>query len=241
MSRLERRSHGRMRWQRSITDGGVPYGTQIRRAAEAEPDAVAIIFAAEDGTERLVTFREFDERSTQIARVLQSHGLEVGDFLCVSLPNSPEHLMSSFAGWKCGAVVVPMRWDLPEWERGRVLATMGPKLVVDAAHSEYFEEAEHASTDPLPEVVSPRGLAVCSSGSTGSPKVIVQKAPALYYPEVGLNMVVESYGALPQPQRVPGARAALPHQRIDGGQEPDGRRADRAVGAVQRRAHPRPH
>ena len=185
-----------------MTDGGVPYGTQIRRVAEAEPDAVAIIFAAEDGTERLVTFREFDERSTQLARVLQSHGLEVGDFLCVSLPNSPEHLMSSFAGWKSGAVVVPMRWDLPEWERGRVLATMGPKLVVDAAHSEYFEEAEHASTDPLADVVSPRGLAVCSSGSTGSPKVIVQKAPALYYPEVGLNMVVESYGALPQPQRV---------------------------------------
>ena len=185
-----------------MTDGGVPYGTQIRRVAEAEPDAVAIIFAAEDGTERLVTFGEFDERSTQIARVLQNHGLEVGDFLCVSLKNSPEHLMSSFAGWKSGAVVVPMRWDLPEWERGRVLATMAPKLVVDAAHSEYFEEAEQASTDPLDEVVSPRGLAVCSSGSTGSPKVIVQKAPALYYPEVGLNMVVESYGALPQPQRV---------------------------------------
>jgi bile acid-coenzyme A ligase len=185
-----------------MTDGGVPYGTQIRRVAEREPDAVAIVFAAEDGSERLVTFREVDERSTQLARVLQDRGLEVGDFLCVSLRNSPEHLMACFAGWKAGAVVVPMRWDLPEWERGRVLATMGPKLVVDADHPEYFEEAERASTEPLDEVVSPRGFGVCSSGSTGSPKVIVMNLPALFYAEAGLNMVVESYGALPQPQRV---------------------------------------
>jgi bile acid-coenzyme A ligase len=79
---------------------------------------------------------------------------------------------------------------------------MGPKLVVDADHPEYFEEAERASTEPLDEVVSPRGFGVCSSGSTGSPKVIVMNLPALFYAEAGLNMVVESYGALPQPQRV---------------------------------------
>src|ERR1700734_2003778 len=185
-----------------MTGAGVPYGTQIRRIAEADPDGVGILFVAEDGAERQVTWRELDERSTQLAHVFVARGLQVGDFIAISLRNSPEHLMACFGGWKAGATVVPMRWDLPEWERGRVLATMGPKLVVDAAHPEYFEEAERASTDPLDDVVSPRGLAVCSSGSTGQPKVIVQKAPALYYPEVGLNMVVESYGALPQPQRV---------------------------------------
>jgi hypothetical protein len=31
-----------------MTGGGIPFGTQIRRVAEAEPDAVAIVFAAED-------------------------------------------------------------------------------------------------------------------------------------------------------------------------------------------------
>ena len=185
-----------------VTDGGVPYGTQIRLTAEAEPDAVAIVFAGEDGTERLVTFRELDERSTQIARVLIDRGLRTGDFLAVSLRNSPEHLMACFAGWKAGAVVVPMRWDLPEWERGRVLATMRPKLVVDADHAEYFAAADSAPTTPLDEVVPPRGFGVCSSGSTGSPKVIVMNLPGLFYAEAGLNMVVESYGTLPQPQRV---------------------------------------
>ena len=37
-----------------LTREGVPYGTQIHRIAEADPDGIAIIFAAEDGTERLV-------------------------------------------------------------------------------------------------------------------------------------------------------------------------------------------
>jgi len=45
--------------------------------------------------------------------------------------------MACFAGWKVGAAVIPMRWDLPEWERGRVLATMRPALVIDADHPEY--------------------------------------------------------------------------------------------------------
>ena len=116
----------------SVMAGGVPFGTQIRLVAEDDPEGVGIIFAAEDGADREVTWRELDERSTQIAHVFVEHGLRVGDHLAVCLRNSPEHLMVSFAGWKVGATVVPMRWDLPEWERGRVLATIRPKVTVDA-------------------------------------------------------------------------------------------------------------
>jgi bile acid-coenzyme A ligase len=185
-----------------VTGAGVPYGTQIRRIAEADPDGVGIVFAAQDGSERQVTWRELDERSTQIAHVFAEHGLSLGDFLAVSLPNSPEHLMACFAGWKVGAAVIPMRWDLPEWERGRVLATMRPALVIDADHPEYLEASLSASTSPLPEVTPPRGWGVCSSGSTGVPKVIMMNAEGLFFAELGMNTIVEAYGPLPQPQRV---------------------------------------
>ena len=96
---------------------GVPFGTKLHQVAEANPDGPGIIFAAEDGSERTVTFGELDRRSTQLARVLMSRGLTVGDFMAVCLRNSPEHLVATFAGWKAGAVVVPMRWNLPDWER----------------------------------------------------------------------------------------------------------------------------
>jgi bile acid-coenzyme A ligase len=182
--------------------GGVPYGTQIHRVAEDQGDGTAVIFAAEDGSERTVSFREIDERSTQLAHVLAGRGMQVGDYLAVSLRNSPEHLMACFGGWKVGAVVIPMRWDLPEWERGRVLATINPRILVDADHADLFDESLSASTEPLDEVVPPRGWGVCSSGSTGTPKAIVMNSPGLYVPGSPTSTVVESYGPLPKPQRV---------------------------------------
>ena len=181
---------------------GVPYGTQIRRTAEAHAGEVAIIFAAEDGSEREVTWDELDQRSTQLAHVLKDRGLSKGDVLAVCLRNSPEHLMACFASWKVGAVVVPMRWDLPEWERARVLATMKPDLLIDAEGAGIFEESRSASTEPLEEVVAPHGWGVCSSGSTGTPKVILIKNPGLFLPIGGVSSVVEAYGELPVPQLV---------------------------------------
>jgi bile acid-coenzyme A ligase len=181
---------------------GVPYGTQIHRTAEAHAGEVAIIFAAEDGTEREVTFDELDQRSTQLAHVLVERGIGVGDIVAVCLRNSPEHLMACFATWKVGGVVVPMRWDLPEWERERVLAALDPKLLIDAERSDLFEASRSASTEPLPEVTPPHGWGVCSSGSTGTPKVILIKNPGLFLPVAGVSSVVESYGELPMPQLI---------------------------------------
>jgi bile acid-coenzyme A ligase len=180
----------------------VPFGTQIHLVAQAGPERVGIVFAAEDGSERTVTFGDLDERSTRLARVLSARGLAVGDHLAVSLPNSPEHLVATFAGWKVGAVVVPMRWNLPRWERDRVLAVIDPRLTVDADHEDLFEEALSASAEPVPEVTPPHGWGICSSGSTGTPKVILMKNPGLYVQGASTAAAVESYGPFPQPQRV---------------------------------------
>ncbi len=181
---------------------GVPYGTQIHEVATKDPDGIGVIFVAEDGSERRVTWRELDDRSTQLARVLAERGIQVGEYLAICLRNSPEHLMACFAGWKVGAVVVPMRWDLPDWERSRLLTTLGPRLTVDAEHLDLFDQSLSGSTEPLPEVTPPHGWGVCSSGSTGAPKVIVMTNPGTYVEGNGVSTVVEAYGPLPEPQRV---------------------------------------
>jgi bile acid-coenzyme A ligase len=181
---------------------GTPFGTKIRQIAEANPDGVGLVFVAEDGSERTVTFGELDARSTQLARVMSSRGLTVGQHMVVSLKNSPEHLIATFAGWKVGAVVIPMRWNLPDWERERVLATIHPQLIVDTEQGQLFEEASSMSTRPLPEVTPPHAWGICSSGSTGTPKVIMMKSAGLYVEGASTAMAVEWYGPLPQPQRV---------------------------------------
>ena len=147
----------------SVTAGGVPFGTQIHRVAEADPEGIGIIFAAEDGTERQVTWRELDERSTQMAHVLVEQGLRVGDLLAVCLRNSPEHLMACFAGWKVGATVVPMRWDLPEWERGRVLAAIRPKLIIDARARRVLRGQPLGAHHPARRGGLPHGAGACAA------------------------------------------------------------------------------
>ena len=94
-------------------EGGLPYGARLHQMAEPRREEVAVVFVAEDGHERLVTWGEVDDRSTQVARVLAEEGLAAGDSLAIALKNSPEHLFTCFAGWKVGATVVPMRTAFP--------------------------------------------------------------------------------------------------------------------------------
>ncbi|MHB1776019.1 MAG: class I adenylate-forming enzyme family protein [Acidimicrobiales bacterium] len=181
---------------------GIPHGTRIEQVADERPGEIGLVFAAEDGSVRQLTYEEIDVRSTQLAHLLVDRGLGVGDFLAVCLRNSPEHLIACFAGWKAGAGVVPMRWDLPDWELQRLRAVLGPKVSIDQATLHLLDESGRAPTERLPEVVPEHGWGVCSSGSTGSPKVIVQRTPALYFPSQPSNTVVEHFNPIPKPQRV---------------------------------------
>ena len=184
-------------------DEALPYGSRLTRLAGAHGDATAVTLVAEDGRERTVSYRELDERANQLARVFASRGLGLGDPLAICLKNSVEHLLAGFAGWKVGAVVVPMRWDLPDWERDRLLGVLRPGLVVDADSTGLFESSAGESAEPLPDALSPQAWGVCSSGSTGTPKVIVQKAPAIFDPTTAsTSSVVASYGPMDPVQRV---------------------------------------
>ena len=74
------------------------YGRRLRQLASERPDDLALLFAAEDGTDREISWRELDERSTQVARALAEEGLGRGDRLAIGLRNSPEHLFAAFGG-----------------------------------------------------------------------------------------------------------------------------------------------
>jgi bile acid-coenzyme A ligase len=186
----------------AVTATPVPYGTRIHQLGEERGDQIAITFVHQDGTVRLVSWSELDDRSTQIARVLAERGLGAGDRLGIKLRNCPEHVFATFAGWKLGAVVVPVRWDLPDWELERVRGVLDPKLVVEPDDADLLEGSLSASTGPLPEVTPPHSSGILSSGSTGTPKVILRKMPGIYDPGVSPNGLVESYAPLSDPQVV---------------------------------------
>ena len=51
-------------------------------------------------------------------------------FVALSVPNSVELVAAALATWKIGAVPIPMRWDLPDWEQERLLEVISPAFVL---------------------------------------------------------------------------------------------------------------
>ena len=166
---------------------GISYGRRLSMLADVHPDAVAVIFAAEDGTESTLSWRLLEERSNQVARLFAERGLAEGDTVALALRNGPEHLFSTFAAWKLGASVLPIRWDLPQWERERLLDVAEAKVVVAAWENPTpgtISRGDIGATvdrdaglleDHVPEYTR----LIATSGATGTPKIVAIPAPGI--------------------------------------------------------------
>ncbi|EID13459.1 feruloyl-CoA synthetase [Mycobacterium xenopi RIVM700367] len=181
---------------------GIPFGTRLRQLAEQSVDERAVVTVAPDGRTHAMSFGELDARANQWGRALAAAGAEMGSLVALAIPNSEELVLAALGCWKIGAVPVPMRWDLPDWERSRVLKVIDPVVLVDEQHSSALaSRAARESDRPLPDVVSPMVNGICSSGSTGLPKVILNLARALWTPEHSVPFMAH-WMAVPQPQTI---------------------------------------
>lgn len=184
-------------------DGMLTYSARLGELAREREGEPALIFLASDGREELWSWRQLSDRSNQVAHGLIDAGIAHGDRIGIKIRNSPDHIVVALACYHVGAVPVPVRWDLPEWELERVLGVLDAKLVVEPG-SPCLADTHDASTEPLPDVMSPNASGVLSSGATGSPKVILRSVPGIYVPGASSNRLVEEYGALgPQLLLVP--------------------------------------
>jgi acyl-coenzyme A synthetase/AMP-(fatty) acid ligase len=123
----------------------ISYGRRLSLLAAEQPERVAIVFARLAGGELEITRRELDETSNRMARLFAEHAGPDPGLVVVGLPNSPEHYFACYAAWKLGACVLPMRWDLPRWERDRMLEIADASIVVAD-----WEDVEHAVVVPTP-------------------------------------------------------------------------------------------
>ena len=155
---------------------------QIERWAKERPDAAAYRHVALDGAERVVDWAWLDRRSSQMAGALGDQGVGFGDRVGLGLRNSPEFVLTVFAIWKLGAVPVPVRWDVPEWELARLREVLEPRAFLTAEDLPWIESTAELEVPTLPEVVSPHVQGICSSGSTGTPKIILSSVPAILIP-----------------------------------------------------------
>jgi bile acid-coenzyme A ligase len=160
-------------------------GANSTRLAALHPDKVAVTAVAADGAVRTVTRLELEQWANRLGRLLAASGLTSSDRVCVALPPSALYVAVCMGAWKVGACVVPLRAELPGPERTTLLELCDPVVVVsewDLADRRNLTprdllDADVLSADPLPDVMPWPGKAICSGGSTGRPKLIVDPNP----------------------------------------------------------------
>nr|GLK41572.1 hypothetical protein GCM10017611_84480 [Rhodococcus wratislaviensis] len=163
----------------------------LATAAAVDPDAVAVVCGDEQ-----VTYRELDERSNRLARVLIGRGIGADDFVALALTRSVESILSIWAVAKTGAAFVPVD---PSYPFDRILHMVTDSRVevglTTGAHvgelpdtvrwlvlgeDEMDDDCASVSSEAVtdadrirPTRVDDAAYVIYTSGSTGLPKGVV--------------------------------------------------------------------
>ena len=157
------------------------YGRRITQLAELAPERPAVTCG-----ETTLTRLELEQRANRLAHDFLDRGVQVGDMVTITLPNSTDWYVAMIACWKVGAIPQPASARLPDRELQAILELAQPKVVVGVSdelaqgRSAMPVGYEPQSTDvtPPPDAVSPAWKAPTSGGSTGRPKLIVSGDPS---------------------------------------------------------------
>ena len=138
-----------------------------------------------------IGFAELDARANRKARQLAGLGVGEGDVVTLAVPNGFEFFETVFAVWKLGATPNSVSPKLPSAELRAIVELAKPRLIIGdealrVAGRDFLttgsRPSEDLSADPLPTRISPRWKIQTSGGSTGRPKLIVDRKPGLHDP-----------------------------------------------------------
>ena len=79
-----------------------------RHVRDGRGDNIALVHEDTSGNVTRMSFAELDKASAQVANLLLSYGVQVGDQVATMLPRTPELLTIVLATWRIGAVYQPL-------------------------------------------------------------------------------------------------------------------------------------
>src|SRR6185503_19591288 len=97
---------------------------------EVPEDALALIDAGGNGSERRYSYGDLFRMSGAVARALQRRGLKRGERVAILSANRAEYLFPFFGAMQAGPVAVPVNWKLPAGTVGFIVDDSDARLVI---------------------------------------------------------------------------------------------------------------
>jgi amino acid adenylation domain-containing protein len=181
------------------------YGPKLQRPRESFLDLIAARARAHPGFPAIrdaqgitISYRELEERSTNLARSLLSAGVGKGDRIGIRMPRTPDLLVALLGTLKAGAAFVPMPSEYPMArlqyiaDDANLRAVIGD-IAISGLPSIPVEQEQLPAHHELPKA-APQDLAylIYTSGSTGSPKGVVIRHDNLTTMFAGFSAVMSN-------------------------------------------------
>jgi long-chain acyl-CoA synthetase len=109
-------------------------GEALRAALDRWPNEICLIEADRDRENARLTYRQFKEQSLPLASALQNAGLKDGTRAAIIMTNQSKWLISAYAIFYCGGVLVPLDYKLTAAEQLQLLAHSRAEFLIIEYH-----------------------------------------------------------------------------------------------------------
>jgi long-chain acyl-CoA synthetase len=109
-------------------------GEALRDALERWPDEVCLIEADRDKEKARLTYRQFKTIAQPLARGLQEAGFQNGTRAAIIMTNQSKWLISAYAIFFCGGVLVPLDYKLTAADQLKLLAHSKAEFAIVEYH-----------------------------------------------------------------------------------------------------------
>jgi bile acid-coenzyme A ligase len=164
----------------------LPFGDLLAYHASKDPTRTAVTY-----NDVSVSYLELDARTNRKARQLAQLGVDAGDVVTLAVPNGLEFYETVFAVWKLGATPNNVSSKLPAAELRAIVELAKPRLIIGEDNARVAgwnflavgtSPSADLSASALPSKIAAPWKIQTSGGSTGRPKLIVDKQPGVYDP-----------------------------------------------------------
>jgi len=105
-------------------------GAALREALDRWPDEVCLIEADREREKERLTYKQFKQAALPLAAAMQARGFHAGDRAAIIMTNQSKWLISAYAVFHSGGVLVPLDYKLSPPEQMALLAHSHASVVI---------------------------------------------------------------------------------------------------------------